>query len=1146
MMALYFHILLVLLASIISQYGAIEYYVKPTDFTNITCPGQPCLTINEYTDASAYYIKSNIIFIFLPGKHIVLRPIVIKNVENVSIKAIANSMDANIIAHFACRDVINSNCIHSPMAPQYVYGDVSLQACCSVIRLVNVSNASMRGIDIKTNSSGVMGITLQHSSNIQLQSNIVCKHSCGFGLFTYNSSQLYIGPLRVSHHLIEMLLHMTNRTIIRKSRFLNSVRYGLLMIYTDTVRLIKATILSYGMKLWSAKNTAFEQLYVNYNRIEMEYCTNTHIKRMYTVYNDSLNINLYWCRDTIITDMFAGGVHCKVEFRWCNNSTLLNISINYHDHTISFFWTNNTYLKNVALISTHNTHTTMAIQIFETVNTTLASVYSHGSFIDGGINIGEGLNTSLLHISVTNTKNGIALENCTNAILMNIFVSEVKEGIIVENGTGVEMDNVSVECFETTGLVFSNCSEVTLQHSSFLRSHTSSTQSSEYMRQPVILFMMETNISLRDCHFIENNITCIKAIHSSVTIQGNLMFVNNRALSGTVFYFAKNSVLKISESAMITCTNNSAINYGGVFHIITEEYYSRSMSLIDVVTNASIGSRVTSSTECFIRVEGERSKKRLKFSGNRAGKGGDIVFGGLVALGWDGNINCLDSFKNMSDLSEQSGTSVISSVPSRVCLCWDSQPECLIVADPMTHTIYPGETITIPAVIVGQDFGTVSGSVIAQLMMPSEYSPTSVIYLKDGQNSFLFQNGPCRNMSYTFYTNSVKCEAMLVMKTDNSEVIKIMTADDNHKLNYTWHILNILPVHEMNKHTFMTRYKRLESYSESTINNFFTLSNDKMVFPKEIYNYPAYINISFRSCPLGFSLSEQPPFKCDCYQLLFQMPGVTCNIQDQSISRSGSVWVGTYENCMVAVSKYCPRKYCKRHEIKLTLMHSGSENWINAGPDVQCNYNRSGILCGGCQPGLSLALGSDRCLECSNNFISLLLPCALAGFVLVLLIKVLNLTISEGTLNGLIFYANVINANRYLYYSQMSLNPMTLFIAWLNLDLGIETCFVNGLTAYGRTWLQFVFPLYIWGIATLVIILSKYFVSLAKILGKNSVSVLATLFLLSYAKLFNTCLTALSYTTLYTTKGQISVWSADGNVIYLSRQHAPLFAVAVV
>jgi hypothetical protein len=122
---------------------------------------------------------------------------------------------------------------------------------------------------------------------------------------------------------------------------------------------------------------------------------------------------------------------------------------------------------------------------------------------------------------------------------------------------------------------------------------------------------------------------------------------------------------------------------------------------------------------------------------------------------------------------------------------------------------------------------------------------------------------------------------------------------------------------------------------------------------------------------------------------------------------------------------------------------------------------------------------------------------------------------------------------------------MTLFIAWVNLDLGIETCFINGLTAYSRTWLQFVFPFYIWGIASLIIVMAKYSHRVARVMGNNSVPVLATLFLLSYAKLFNTILTAISYTTLYTTQGQEFVWSADGNIAYLGREHAPLFVVAV-
>ena len=109
-------------------------------------------------------------------------------------------------------------------------------------------------------------------------------------------------------------------------------------------------------------------------------------------------------------------------------------------------------------------------------------------------------------------------------------------------------------------------------------------------------------------------------------------------------------------------------------------------------------------------------------------------------------------------------------------------------------------------------------------------------------------------------------------------------------------------------------------------------------------------------------------------------------------------------------------------------------------PDSQCNFNHSGILCGGCQPGLSLALGSAQCLACSNKYLALLIPFTLAGHILVGVIKLLDLTISQGTLNGLTFYANIVKANEYIFLPQRQTNPLTFFIAWLNLDLGVETC----------------------------------------------------------------------------------------------------------
>ena len=70
---------------------------------------------------------------------------------------------------------------------------------------------------------------------------------------------------------------------------------------------------------------------------------------------------------------------------------------------------------------------------------------------------------------------------------------------------------------------------------------------------------------------------------------------------------------------------------------------------------------------------------------------------------------------------------------------------------------------------------------------------------------------------------------------------------------------------------------------------------------------------------------------------------------------------------------------------------------------------------------------------------------------------------------------------------------LTVFIAWLNLDLGIETCFYDGMDAYAFTWLQFLFPLYVWILIGLIIIVSHYSRMIAQSLGNNPVPTLVTL-----------------------------------------------------
>ena len=298
------------------------------------------------------------------------------------------------------------------------------------------------------------------------------------------------------------------------------------------------------------------------------------------------------------------------------------------------------------------------------------------------------------------------------------------------------------------------------------------------------------------------------------------------------------------------------------------------------------------------------------------------------------------------------------------------------------------------------------------------------------------------------------------------------------------------------------------------------------------------LNISFRPCPLGFNLSDTPS-KCDC-ALQLRKPGVKCNINTQLIHRPALVWIGNYSD-EVVVHTNCPFDYCKPTDNEISLYEQ----------DQQCAFNRSGVLCGACQPGLSLALGTSQCMQCSNIYILLFIPFALAGVVLIILMLKCNLTVSTGTLNGLIFYANIIRANHAVFFplrkSEGFTSFLSVFIAWLNLDLGVEVCFFRGMDTYIRTWLQFVFPLYIWVLVGLMICSSRYSTTIARLSGSNTVSVLATLFLLSYAKLLQTIIASISLTTLTDRHGNTSaVWLLDGNMPAMKGSHIPLVVMSIV
>ena len=308
------------------------------------------------------------------------------------------------------------------------------------------------------------------------------------------------------------------------------------------------------------------------------------------------------------------------------------------------------------------------------------------------------------------------------------------------------------------------------------------------------------------------------------------------------------------------------------------------------------------------------------------------------------------------------------------------------------------------------------------------------------------------------------------------------------------------------------------------------------------------VNITIKdSCPLGF---EKGTDRCQCDRRLKEMLStIECDINSNMMTLSEEGWF-EYDEKYLRVYKDCLINYnCSVN--KKTLCPTCSNSW--------CESYHGGILCGGCVANYSVVLGSWKCMNCSNlsryNFIWLTVVIALAGVVLVVFLLLVKMTVSSGTINGLIFYANIISFSGLLDYNTHSIHPiLRVFLSWINLDFGIEVCFYSGMDVYQKTWLQFVFPFYIWFLVGVIILFCHYSSTVMKLMGMRNIEVLATLFLLSYAKLLKTIVTVLSFTDIMVASAEDvsdnlisqTVWVYDGNINYFSKKHLPMFIVALV
>ena len=601
--------------------------------------------------------------------------------------------------------------------------------------------------------------------------------------------------------------------------------------------------------------------------------------------------------------------------------------------------------------------------------------------------------------------------------------------------------------------------------------------------------------------------------NSDMYITGRALFSDNHAAKGGAISFIS-SVMHISPNATVNFTNNYAEHLGGAIFI------SEPRTSFFLIASSTAYS-------CSIQVLPDSFSDRcqifsLTFNQNKAGTAGNAIYGGRTSAclqcGKDIEDICFDcSIPEGSDLfhyngvNDSSDLSNFTSDPTRVCFCENDIPNCYKVM--INVTAYPGENFNLSLAIIGYGLGTVPGLVIASGNSSRQGSPEQSLFGSESEYSQEIKGTTCQNVRYSIVSERDK--EYFALAVDEQSFLKSLEVAQS--------VVN-----------FMITRREGNKYASLLFSSIYD----------DFFYIPVFVEVDLLACPVGFQLVRG---RCVCHQILLNNNINICFFSNGTalILRPVSCWIGlpSDTNSPILIHPHCPFDYCQSKDINITA----------ESPNTQCQYQRSGVLCGSCHEGLSMILGSSECKSCSNVYrvsISIFIVC---GVALVIILTLLNMTVSVGSLNGIILFANILQANRTAFlppttsHTSALITFVSVFIAWLNLDLGIPICFFDGLTTYVKTWLQFLFPLYILTLVGVMIITSNYSTRVTRLLGTNAVSVLATLVLLSYTKILRILITVFSFTTLTGSQDYHSVvWLVDGNIKYFELKHAILFLVALL
>ena len=381
-MAVCVHLLL-LLVPVLSLCGATQYYVTPAEPTNTSCPAQPCHTLNHYTNHSDRYFKSNTVFKFLPGTHLMNRPLEIRDVKNISLEASDDNSDRypQLVAQFTCQKESISDCIAIDF-----YNDSYIYTCCSVVWMINVTRAAIEGISVTVTTPRVSGVILQQCSHLHIQSNTYIgiqeqDNWISIGIIAYESSDIEMNSLEASNFTVGVMLSKSRNTSMMNVSAAHNGNNGIVLYYSTNTSMMNVSAAhneDVGIVLNHSTNTSMMNVSAAHNEdvgIVLNHSTNTSMMNVSAAYNQNNAIRMSSCINTSLYYLYTYNNGDGIYITGCTTTHILYLNTG---NTMYIIKSTDTYILNsviseysdIEMRNTANTYITNTTSLITAYNTT--------------------------------------------------------------------------------------------------------------------------------------------------------------------------------------------------------------------------------------------------------------------------------------------------------------------------------------------------------------------------------------------------------------------------------------------------------------------------------------------------------------------------------------------------------------------------------------------------------------------------------------------------------------------------------------------------------------------------------------------------------------------------------------------------------